>query len=82
MLPPDAQEWVLAHRRRLGDHIRAARLRSCITQERLAEAVGRDRQTINRIEQGHAAARVDTLFLIARALDVPLSELVRGPEEE
>jgi len=36
-----------------------------------------DRQAINRIEQGHQSPIVDNLFRIARALDVPLADLVR-----
>ncbi|MFW3459722.1 helix-turn-helix transcriptional regulator [Streptomyces microflavus] len=73
--PPPA--WVLARRRTLGDRIRLARLSRHLSQERLGELSGQDRQTINRIEQGHVSTRIDTLFRIARALDVPLSDLVR-----
>ncbi|NDZ63542.1 helix-turn-helix domain-containing protein [Streptomyces cyaneofuscatus] len=69
-------EWVLAHRRALGDRIRAARAALQMSQERLGELSGADRQTINRIEQGHVSTRIDTLFRIARALDTPLSRLV------
>ena len=47
-----------------------------LSQERLAELAGMDRQAINRIEQGHQAALVDNLFRIAWALDVPLADLV------
>lgn len=71
--PPD---WVLAHRRALGTRIRAARTARKMSQERLGELSDTDRQTINRIEQGHHATRIDTLYRIARALDTPLSRLV------
>ena len=60
----------------MGDRIRAARLRADLSQEKLAERVDVDRKTINRIEQGHHAPRIDTLLLIADALGVPLSDLV------
>ncbi|MCR8943944.1 helix-turn-helix domain-containing protein [Streptomyces sp. OUCMDZ-4982] len=70
-------EWVLARRRVLGDRIRAARTARAMSQERLGELGGADRQTVNRIEQGHHATRIDTLFRIADALGVPLSDLVR-----
>ncbi|MEU0306875.1 MULTISPECIES: helix-turn-helix domain-containing protein [Streptomyces] len=70
-------EWVLARRRTLGDRIRSARGSRRLSQERLGELSGQDRQTINRIEQGHVSTRIDTLFRIARALDVPLADLVR-----
>ncbi|MFJ9234175.1 helix-turn-helix transcriptional regulator [Streptomyces anulatus] len=69
-------EWVLAHRRALGTRIRAARAARRMSQERLGELSDTDRQTINRIEQGHHATRIDTLYRIARALDTPLSRLV------
>lgn len=72
--PPD---WVLARRRVIGDHIRDARLEANLTQEKLAELAGMDRQSINRIEQGHQAALIDNLIRIADALAVPLADLVR-----
>lgn len=72
--PPD---WVLQRRRAVGAHIRAARLHANLSQERLAENAGLDRQAINRIEQGHASPKLDSLLLIADALDVPLADLVR-----
>lgn len=73
--PPPA--WVIDRRRVIGDHIRAARLESNLTQEKLAELAGMDRQSINRIEQGHQAALIDNLIRIAHALNVPLADLVR-----
>jgi transcriptional regulator with XRE-family HTH domain len=36
-----------------------------------------DRATYNRIEQGHSAATLDTLLLIAHVIGVPLADLVR-----
>ncbi|MGW5931994.1 helix-turn-helix transcriptional regulator [Streptomyces anulatus] len=69
-------EWVLAHSRALGTRIRAARTARKMSQERLGELSDTDRQTINRIEQGHHATRIDTLYRLARALDTPLSHLV------
>ncbi|MGW5986161.1 helix-turn-helix transcriptional regulator [Streptomyces anulatus] len=47
-----------------------------MSQERLGELSDTDRQTINRIEQGHHATRIDTLYRLARALDTPLSQVV------
>lgn len=72
--PPD---WVIARRRAIGDRIRVARLDRNFTQERLAERAGVDRQAINRIEQGHQSPRLDTLLLLADALGMPLSALLR-----
>ncbi|MFF1480188.1 helix-turn-helix transcriptional regulator [Streptomyces sp. NPDC058301] len=76
MPSPDLPAWVLTRRRAMGDRIRAARLWADLSQEQLAERTLVDRKTINRIELGHHSARIDTLFLIADALDVPLADLV------
>ncbi|MGJ5831450.1 helix-turn-helix domain-containing protein [Streptomyces ossamyceticus] len=73
--PPD--DWVFDRRRAVGEQIRAARLRANLTQEKLAELAGLDRQAVNRIEQGRASAKLDNLIRVSYALDVPLGELVR-----
>ncbi|MFF6904505.1 helix-turn-helix domain-containing protein [Streptomyces sp. NPDC012389] len=72
--PPD---WVVTRRRAIGDRIRAARQEAKLTQEQTALRIGMDRATYNRIEQGHSAALVDSLILIADAIGVPLADLVR-----
>jgi transcriptional regulator with XRE-family HTH domain len=69
--------WVPVARRAIGDRIRAARTERKLSQEALAEAIGLDRKTINRIEQGAYATSIDHLLLIAHALDTPLADLVR-----
>ncbi|MGW2720871.1 helix-turn-helix transcriptional regulator [Streptomyces sp. NPDC001492] len=69
--PPPA--WVLARRRAIGDQIRAARLHANLTQERLAELAGMDRQAVNRIEQGHASPVLDNLIRIATVLDLEVT---------
>jgi transcriptional regulator with XRE-family HTH domain len=70
-------ERVLARRRAVGEHIRQARRLVEWTQERLAERADLDRVTVVRIETGVTSARLDHLLLIADALGVPLSYLVR-----
>jgi transcriptional regulator with XRE-family HTH domain len=72
--PPD---WVVARRRQIGDQIRAARLHANLTQEAVANAIPMERPNYNRIEQGHSAATLDTLLLLADVIGVPLAELVR-----
>lgn len=72
--PPD---WVLNRRRTIGERIRAARLDANLTQEKLADLAGMDRQAVNRIEQGHASPLLDNLIRIAEALGTPLADLVR-----
>lgn len=73
-LPPDK---VLARRRAIGVRIRETRRARKLSQEKLAELAGMDRQAVNRIEMGHQAALIDNLIRIAHALDVPLADLVR-----
>ncbi|MFE6852285.1 helix-turn-helix domain-containing protein [Streptomyces sp. NPDC057674] len=70
-------EWVLARRRQIGDQIRAARLEANLSQDAVANRIPMDRASYVRIEQGQAAALLDTLLLIADAIGVPLAELVR-----
>lgn len=72
--PPD---WVLTRRRAIGARIRDARIHVNLSQEKLADRAGMDRQAINRIEQGHQSPILDNLLRIADALGVPLAELVK-----
>lgn len=72
-------DWVLTRRREIGDNVRALRDREKLSQEKLAELVDLDRKTVNRIEQGTHGTLIDHLVLIAHALDVDLTELVRRP---
>lgn len=75
--PPPADDRVIARRRQIGENIRAARLRASLTQEAVAIRADLDRASYNRIEQGHAAALIDTLIRIADAIGTPLAHLVR-----
>ncbi|NED83746.1 helix-turn-helix transcriptional regulator [Streptomyces sp. SID11233] len=72
--PPD---WVLIRRRAIGGRIRAARLTAKLTQQQVAERIDMDRATYNWVEQGHSAFLIDSLILIADAIGVPLSDLMR-----
>ncbi|MCI0384602.1 helix-turn-helix transcriptional regulator [Streptomyces sp. CNQ085] len=75
--PPD---WVLQRRRVIGDRIRAARRDRGMSQERLAELAGMDRQAVGKLELGYTSPLLDTLLRIADVLDVELSDLVRRKE--
>lgn len=76
-MPAETPAWVLARRRDIGDNIRAVRERANLTQEAVALRCDLQRHNLNRIEQGHAAARIDTLILIADAIGVDLADLVQ-----
>lgn len=71
-------QHVIERRRRIGKRIRDARLHADLTQERLGELTDMHRNTIVNIELGLYSPRLDSLLLIADAVRVPLSELVRG----
>lgn len=73
-MPP---ERVRARRRAIGEHIRAARLHANLTQEAVSLRAGIRIATYSDIEQGHSAARIDSLIRIADAIGVPLSDLVQ-----
>ncbi|GAA3489682.1 MULTISPECIES: helix-turn-helix domain-containing protein [Streptomyces] len=73
MPPAEPPARVLTRRRAVGDARKAAGL----TQEAVALRIGMERHNDNRIEQGHASARLDSLLLIADAIGVPLADLVR-----
>lgn len=75
-------ERVLARRRAVGDRIRVRRGEVGLTQEHLAERADLDRVSIVRIETGVVSPRLDHLYLIADALGVPLSQLVRDVTPE
>lgn len=70
--PPD---WVLARRRATGDRIREIRRQRKLTQEKLAELSGMDRQAINKIELGHQSVLIDNLIRILTALDARFGDL-------
>jgi transcriptional regulator with XRE-family HTH domain len=57
----------------IGVKVKAARLDRGLTQERLADAVGKAVETISNIERGHAQSGLDTLAKISEVLDVPMS---------
>lgn len=72
--PPD--DWVIARRRAVGDHIRRLREHHNLTQTNVCGRSGVDLATYSRIEQGHASPKLDTLIRIAAAIGVSLSDLV------
>lgn len=64
----------------VGRRLRQARLRAELTQQELADVVELSRASIANIEGGRQPFAVHTLALCARALDVPVSELIPGAE--
>jgi transcriptional regulator with XRE-family HTH domain len=70
-------DWVPRRRAVIGLRIRAARRAAGLSQIRLGELVGRDHKTIHRWETALTAPDLTDLLLVADALAIPLSDLVR-----
>lgn len=77
-MPTDLPTWALAQRLAVGNRIRELRAELDVSQEQLAEEMGLDRKTVNRMETGANSASVDAFFLAARALGVTMPELFQG----
>jgi transcriptional regulator with XRE-family HTH domain len=70
--PPTVQ----ARREALARAVRARRTALGLTQGQVAQRVGCDRQTINRVEHAQVSPSLDRWLLIADALEIPLAELI------
>ena len=70
-----APDWVLDQRKELGQRIMRRRQSAAISQDRLAEAIGMDRRSIQRYEAGDRDPTYGDLLQIARALGVPIGAL-------
>jgi transcriptional regulator with XRE-family HTH domain len=60
----------------VGENIRLLRLSKGLSQEEIAYAADIPINQIGRIERGEINATVSTLYVISKALDVPLTSLV------
>jgi transcriptional regulator with XRE-family HTH domain len=63
---------------RLGRRLSQLRKKHGLSQTQLADMAQIGRAHLSQIENGAVAARIDTLYAIAQALDLTLEELVRG----
>ncbi|MBI2239497.1 MAG: helix-turn-helix transcriptional regulator [Magnetospirillum gryphiswaldense] len=68
-------------RRIIGARIQAARAARGLSQDDLAERVGRSRDAISRAERGANMPSVDTLIAIAEVMDVALVDIISPPTE-
>ena len=64
--------------RSVGDRIAARRDELGKDQDTLSLDAGVDRRTVQRIEAGETSAKIETLYLLAGALDTTMSELLEG----
>lgn len=75
MPPTKRSDLVRERRAAFGGVVREARLARGLSQEALAERCGVDRKSISRMETGAFSPRLDNVFNVAAALDIPVSEL-------
>lgn len=68
-----------AQREQLAAAIRAARKSKGLTQEALAERINRTAASLSNLERAQSLPSLDTLVLIAEALDLPVSSLLDTP---
>jgi transcriptional regulator with XRE-family HTH domain len=62
---------------RLGRRLSALREKRGLSQTQLADMAEISRAHLSQIENGAVAARIDTLYAIAGASELPLSELLK-----
>jgi transcriptional regulator with XRE-family HTH domain len=63
---------------RLGRRISGLRENRGLSQTQLADMAEIGRAHLSQIENGAVAARVDTLYAVAQALEMTLEEMFRG----
>lgn len=68
--------------KRLGEHIIKLRQAQNITSAEFARRCDMERSNIARIEMGRANLTVYNLLRIAKALDIPVSELIKIFDEK
>lgn len=67
-------------KRLFGVRVQALRRRRGLTQEELAEAIGKSVDTISNIERGFSSTRIETAQAIAQTVGVTLAELFEFEE--
>lgn len=73
---PDADDWLLHERRRIGQRIQDARIDANLTQEAVFLAVPMTRSYYQEVEAGKANPSLNTLLRIARVIGVPIDVLL------
>ena len=69
-------------RKRLGETISKKRIEAGFTQEILSGLSGITRSHLSLIETGSTSVTLDTLWHIAEALSIPLSEIIKELESK
>jgi transcriptional regulator with XRE-family HTH domain len=63
---------------RLGRRLSELREKRGLSQAQLADMAGIGRAHLSQIENGAVAARIDTLYAIAKVLELKMQELFKG----
>ncbi|MFD4791746.1 helix-turn-helix domain-containing protein [Streptomyces sp. NPDC058459] len=74
--PPDEDVWLRDERARVGRRIREVRVQRRLTQEQVFLAAPLSRTYFQKLEAGTENPTLETLLRIARAIGVPLSDLL------
>ncbi len=61
-----------------GRNLKALRAERGLSQPELGNAIGTGKDQISHLERGKRVPRLDTVLLIARALEVDPAELMKG----
>ena len=80
-MPASPNPSVQTRRLAFGRAVRVRRKALGLSQEKLAERAGCDRQSINRVENAAYSPSLDRVFLLADALGVGLAELLGDIDE-
>jgi ribosome-binding protein aMBF1 (putative translation factor) len=80
-VPASPIRSVQTRRLAFGHAVRVRRKALGLSQEKLAERAGCDRQSINRVENAAYSPSLDRVFLLADALGVRLAELLADVDE-
>jgi transcriptional regulator with XRE-family HTH domain len=63
--------------KKLGDNLKRIRIKKDITQIEIARRLGVDRSFVSNIENGKNNPTLSTITSLAKALDVPSTELLK-----
>ena len=79
---PQRQDWNLTMdlKQHIGLRVRAERQRLDLTQEQLAERVGKAVETISNIERGFSYTGLETLEKLSAVLDAPIVSFFEGAD--
>lgn len=61
---------------KIGENIKLLRKKKGLNQSQLAKACGMDRQHMEKIENAKVSPNIYTLYIVAKALNIKVSELV------